>query len=161
MRSVIRETGDKLRDIVRSLHPRDVQELGLTAGVSSFVDRFQRRTNLDINTTIRVNRLQLEGAVAITLYRIIQEVFTNILKHSKCRSVDFHMEKTDDCLLVKIKDDGIGFSEEKVANLEVEKRGMGLFIIQERAKAINGRLRIHSELNLGTEVQIEVPLVRS
>ena len=161
MRSVIRETGDKLRDIVRNLHPRDVQELGLIAGVSSFVDRFQRRTNLDINTTIRVNRLQLEEAVAITLYRIIQEVFTNILKHSKCRSVDFQMEKTDDRLLVKIRDDGIGFNKEEVASLEVEKRGMGLFIIQERAKAINGRLRIHSELNLGTEVQIEVPLVQS
>ena len=161
MRSIIRETGDKLRNIVRGLHPRDVQELGLIAGVSSFVDRFQRSTNLDINTTIRVNRLQLEGGVAITLYRIIQEVFTNILKHSKCRSVDFQIEKTDDCLLVKIKDDGIGFSEEEVASLEAEKRGMGLFIIQERAKAINGSLRIHSELNLGTEVQIEVPLVRS
>ena len=71
------------------------------------------------------------------------------------------MEKTDDRLLVKIKDDGIGFNKEEVASLEVEKRGMGLFIIQERAKAINGRLRIHSELNLGTEVQIEVPLIQT
>jgi signal transduction histidine kinase len=103
----------------------------------------------------------VEEGVAITLYRIIQEVFTNILKHSKCLSVDFQMAKTDDRLFVLIKDNGIGFSEEEVASREVEKRGMGLFIIQERVKAINGSLRIHSEVNLGTEVQIEVPLVQS
>ena len=161
MRRVIRETGDQLRDIASGLHPRDVQELGLIAGVSNFVERFRRSTNLAVNTTITVNGLQVEEGVAITLYRIIQEVFTNILKHSKCLSVDFQMAKTDDRLFVLIKDNGIGFSEEEVASREVEKRGMGLFIIQERVKAINGSLRIHSEVNLGTEVQIEVPLVQS
>jgi PAS domain S-box-containing protein len=161
MRSVIRETGDQLRDIASGLHPRDVQELGLMAGVNNFVERFRRSTNLTINTTIAVNGLQVEEGVAITLYRIIQEVFTNILKHSKCLSVDFQMARTDNRLFVLIKDNGIGFSEEEVASREVEKRGMGLFIIQERVKAINGSLRIHSEVNLGTEVQIEVPLVQS
>jgi signal transduction histidine kinase len=75
--------------------------------------------------------------------------------------VDFQMAKTDDRLFVLIKDNGIGFSEEQVASREVEKRGMGLFIIQERVKAINGSLRIHSKVKLGTEVEIEVPLVQS
>lgn len=161
MRRVIRETGDQLRDIASGLHPRDVQELGLIAGINNFVERFRRSTHLTINTTIAVNGLHVEEGVAITLYRIIQEVFTNILKHSKCLSVDFQMAKTDDRLFVLIKDNGIGFSEEEVASREVEKRGMGLFIIRERVKAINGSLRIHSEVNLGTEVQIEVPLVQS
>ncbi len=160
MRNVIRETGDTLRDIASGLHPRDVQELGLVAGVSNFIERFRRGTKLQVKVSIEVHELQLEEGVSINLYRIIQEVFTNILKHAKCQSVDFHLAKTKDRIIILVKDDGVGFSKEEVVSREVEKRGMGLFIIEERVKAINGDFRIHSEPELGTEVHLEVPMGR-
>ena len=159
MRSVIRETGDKLRDIASGLHPRDVQELGLVVGVKNFIERFRRGTNLEVSSTIEVNELDLEEGVSINLYRIIQEIFTNILKHAKCQSVDFHMAETDNRLVLSVRDNGIGFSKEEVADRDVENRGMGLFIIQERVKAINGELLIRSEPKLGTEVEVGVTLL--
>jgi two-component system, NarL family, sensor histidine kinase NreB len=160
MRGVIRETGDKLRDIARGLHPREVQELGLVVGVRGFIDQFQRRTGLRVTTAINADGLKVDERIAINIYRIIQESFTNILKHSHSRSVDFEMREEGACLLVRIKDDGIGFSLEEVSGREIDRRGMGMFIIQERTRAINGRLEIHSSPNEGTEVALTVPLTR-
>jgi signal transduction histidine kinase len=157
MGRVIRETGDKLRDTARGLHPREVHELGLAVGVSSFIKRFQRMTKLQVSTAIQVEGLEVDESIAINLYRIIREVFTNIIKHSKCQSVTFQMTGTDDRLVVRIRDDGIGFSPEEVAKRGIERQGMGLFIIRERARAVRGRLKIHSGPSQGTEVEVEVP----
>ena len=96
--------------------------------------------------------------MAINLYRIIQEAFTNIIRHSKCQSVDFQLTMDNDCLLVRINDDGVGFSPKEVSGRDMDRRGMGLFIIHERAKAINAKIQIHSEANQGTKVKVEVPL---
>jgi signal transduction histidine kinase len=160
MRGVIREAGDKLRDIARGLHPREVQELGLVVGVREFLGQFQRRTGLRVTAAMNADGFKAEERIAINVYRIIQEAFTNILKHSESRSVDFQMREEGDRLLVRIKDDGIGFSLEEVSGREIDRRGMGMFIIQERARAINGSLRIHSSPNQGTEVVLTVPLTR-
>ena len=158
MRNVIRETGDKLRDISSGLHPRLVQELGLVAGVRNLIDRFQRATWIEVHSSIQLNELHIDESVAVNLYRIVQEALTNIVKHSKCGSVLFEMAVDDGRLGVMIKDDGTGFSLEDVSQRDIEQRGMGLFIMEERAKAIDGRLQIHSEPDQGTKVQVEVSL---
>ncbi|MGD8988934.1 MAG: PAS domain S-box protein [Syntrophobacterales bacterium] len=156
MRSVIRETGDRLRDISSGLHPRLVQELGLVAGVGNFIERFQRTTGLQVDTSIQADGVEIEENVAVNLYRIIQEAFTNVVKHSRCSSVVFEMTTKDNCLQVLIRDDGIGFSFEEVSQRDIDQRGTGLFIMEERAKAIGGSLQIHSEPDQGTKVQVEV-----
>jgi len=158
MRHVIRDSGEKLRDIASGLHPREVHELGLVAGVISFLKGFRRTTPHEVKTTIQAEGLQIGEHLAINVYRIIQEAFTNIIKHAKCQTVDFQMTAVENLLLVRIRDDGVGFNPEEVARREVAKRGMGLFIIQERVKAINGKFTIHSDASQGTEVQVEVPL---
>ena len=158
MRSIVQETGDKLRDVARGLHPREIRELGLVVGVRGFIDQFVRRTGLQVRISIDGDRLKAEENVAINIYRIIQEAFTNIIKHSRCRSVDFEMCRDGDCLLVTIKDDGVGFSPDEVSRREINRVGMGMFIVHERTRAINGRLEIHSSPNQGTQVLLTVPL---
>jgi len=158
MRNVIRETGDKLRDISSGLHPRLVQELGLVAGAHNLIDRFQGATGIEVHSSIQINELHIDESVAVNLYRIVQEALTNIVKHSKCGSVLFEMAVDDGRLGVMVKDDGTGFSLEDVSQRDIEQRGMGLFIMEERAKAIDGRLQIHSEPDKGTKVQVQVEL---
>ena len=64
----------------------------------------------------------------------------------------------DGRLGMMITDDGLGFSMEDVSRREIDQRGMGLFIMEERARAIGGRLQIYSKPNQGTELQVEVVL---
>jgi PAS domain S-box-containing protein len=158
MRNVIRETGDKLRDISSGLHPRLVQELGLVAGVHNLIDRFQGGTGIEVRSSIHMQDLDIDEAVEVNLYRIVQEALTNIVKHSKCSSVLFEMSVGDGRLGVMVKDNGTGFSLKDVSQRDIEQRGMGLFIMEERAKAIGGRLQINSEQDQGTAVQVEVDL---
>ena len=158
MRGVIRETGDKLRDISSGLHPRLVQELGLVAGVHNLIDRFQGATGIEVHSSIQINELHIDESVAVNLYRIVQEALTNIVKHSKCSSVLFEMAVEDGRLGVMVKDNGAGFSLRDVSQRDIEQRGMGLFIMEERARAIGGRLQINSEAAQGTELMVEVPL---
>jgi PAS domain S-box-containing protein len=159
MRGVIRETGDRLRDISSGLHPRLVQELGLVAGINNLIERFKNTTGLEVKSSIEGNDLKIRENVAVNLYRIVQEAFTNIFKHSKCSSVSFEMALEDGRVSIMIKDDGKGFNLEDVSQREIDQRGMGLFIMEERAKAVGGSLRIYSEPNRGTELQVEVPIV--
>jgi PAS domain S-box-containing protein len=158
MRNVIRETGDKLRDISSGLHPRVVQELGLVAGVNNLIDRFRGATGIQVHSSIQIDELHTDESVAVNLYRIVQEALTNIVKHSKCSSVLFEMAVEDGRLGVMVKDNGTGFSLEDVSQRDIEQRGMGLFIMEERAKAIGGRLQIHAEPDRGTELKVKVPL---
>jgi PAS domain S-box-containing protein len=159
MRSVIRETGDKLRDISSGLQPRIVQELGLVAGVNNLIERLRKTTGLKVETSVELDELQFEESIATNLYRIVQEAFTNIVRHSKCSAVSFEMALADSGLLMVIKDNGQGFSLEDVNRREIEQRGMGLFIMEERAKAMGGKLEIVSEPDQGTQLQVEVPLI--
>ena len=156
MRNVIRETGDKLRDISSGLHPRLVQELGLVAGIHNLIDRFKGATGIEVHSSIHITELHIDEAVEVNLYRIVQEALTNIVKHSKCSSVLFEMSVEDGRLGVMVKDNGTGFSLKDVSQRDIEQRGMGLFIMEERAKAIGGRLQINSESGQGTELQVEV-----
>ena len=158
MRSVIRETGDKLRDISSDLHPRIVQELGLVAGINNLIERLRRTTGLKVKTSFELEELQVEESVASNLYRIVQEAFTNVVKHARCNAVSLAMFLADSGLAMVIKDNGQGFSLEDVNQREIEQRGMGIFIMTERAKAMGGKLQIVSKPNQGTELQVEVPL---
>jgi PAS domain S-box-containing protein len=159
MRSVIRETGDKLRDISSDLHPRIVQELGLVAGINNLIERLCRTTGLKVETSFELDEFQIEESVASNLYRIVQEALTNVVKHAKCSAVSFEMVLADKSLAMVIKDNGQGFSLEDVNRREIEQRGMGIFIMTERAKAMGGKLQIVSEPDQGTELQVEVPLI--
>jgi PAS domain S-box-containing protein len=156
MRNVIRETGDKLRDISSGLHPRLVQELGLVAGVHNLIDRFQGATGIEVHSSIHIQDLDIDEAVEVNLYRIVQEALTNIVKHSKCSSVLFEMSVEDGRLGVMVKDNGTGFSLQDVSQRDIEQRGMGLFIMEEISKAIGGRMMIQSKPGQGTELQVEV-----
>ena len=127
-------------------------------GISSFIDRFCKTTSLQVESSVVADQIQVKESIGVNIYRIIQEAFTNIVKHSKCSSVLFDMKVEDGRLGVVIKDDGTGFSLEAVSQREIEQRGMGLFIMEERAKAIGGKLQINSEPEQGTELRVEVKL---
>jgi PAS domain S-box-containing protein len=159
MRSVIRETGDTLRDISSDLQPRIVQELGLVAGINNLIERLRRTTGLKVETSFALDEFHIEESVASNLYRIVQEALTNVVKHAKCSAASLGMVLADRNLTMVIKDNGQGFSLEDVNRCDIEQRGMGIFIMTERAKAIGGKLQIVSEPNQGTELQVEVPLM--
>ncbi len=129
--------------------PRAVEELGRKLGRSSGV-----KLQFDIGNGFGGRRL--EPAVEIELYRIIQEAFSNIEKHSGATEarVSFRGERGE--LGITVTDNGRGF-EPGLAGAAAGRAPLGLFGMKERAEALGGSLRIVSARGRGTEITVVVP----
>ena len=83
---------------------------------------------------------------------MVQEALTNVARHSGATAVEVHVAAQDDKLLVRIKDNGRGF------NPDPERKTFGVLGIRERARTLGGGARIYSPEEVGTVVEIEIPL---
>jgi signal transduction histidine kinase len=94
------------------------------------------------------------------IYRICQEAFNNIAKHSKANAATLSLRKTGQIELV-IEDDGRGFNLEEKLSPENHDRGLGLTSMRERAEVSGGSLAIESVQGSGTTIRVSWPLGRS
>ena len=88
------------------------------------------------------------------IYRIGQEAFTNIVKHSAATEVKLHLSRNNDVITLQISDNGKGFIPEKAAM----ERGNGLYNMRERVTLLQGTFNIRSVINEGTEIIINLPV---
>ena len=88
----------------------------------------------------------------MNVYRILQETLNNINKHAKATKISLSLYIENNCLRLKIQDNGVGF------NVSKSKNGIGLRNMTSRAEAINGKLEVDSEVNKGTTVCLKVDL---
>jgi signal transduction histidine kinase len=96
----------------------------------------------------------LDREKATAVFRIIQEALTNILRHSQATRVNIIIEKEDGELIVKIKDNGRGITEEQKAR----PSSLGLIGMQERARLLKGRIEIIGFPGKGTTLTLRVPI---
>lgn len=145
---------DCLRDLqltVDSLEPVD-EDLSVLVG--SFRYRISpnlKRAGIKLNWRIDRNlhpAKNMDPRRSLHLLRILQEVFSNILKHSQASEIDFTLKNEESGILMRITDNGIGF------DTETQKGGKGLGNLQNRAKQINARLNIQSVIGQGTTVEL-------
>ena len=99
---------------------------------------------------------RFDSLTEINLYRITQEAVNNAIKYAKSNYILVTLNHSKDLLSISIKDDGIGFDIDKIK--KSERKGMGLFFMQERIKYIDGRLFINSSENAGTSITINTNL---
>ena len=95
--------------------------------------------------------LPLKKEFVSTIFRIVQETSTNIIRHSKASESDITISVKDKLFRISVKDNGIGFDIEK----EKGRSKLGLFGIEERAKPWNGKLTIISEKDKGSELIVD------
>lgn len=96
---------------------------------------------------IKINSYQKKSI----LFRITQEFLQNSIKHAKCKNISVLLQKTNNNILLELKDDGIGFNIEKI-----ESKGIGLKNIQKRTELIGGIFNLESNKDLGTKLTIEI-----
>ncbi len=100
----------------------------------------------------------LEEDIRVLLFRSVQEVLINVVKHADARKVRVFSRKVDNRIHVGVEDDGVGFNLSEVSSIAAETGGFGLFSIRERLEQVGGRLEVDSEPGRGTKVMIVAPL---
>jgi two-component system sensor histidine kinase DegS len=93
------------------------------------------------------------------VYRAIQEIMNNAIKHSGANQIDIIFTRQDSGLQIIIKDKGKGFDKAILNNKRKKSNGFGLFAVKERVENLQGSIIINSAPGLGTEVKIFVPLI--
>ncbi len=149
---------DEVRRIAYNLHPYHLERLGLTNAILSILDNAEisSQINFDIKADNIDNILLKE--TEINLFRIIQECINNIIKHSRAEKAEITIEKKEFEIVIKIKDNGIGFSQSGEISAQDYAKGFGLENLKKRINLIKGEIKINSESGKGTEVMIKLPI---
>lgn len=151
MRDEATEIIEELRHLSWELRPSVLDDLGLFPAIRSYLVRFSEHHHIRVHFDCYLN-CRLNTNKEITIYRIIQEALTNIRKYAHTQEATVTISEIDEEIRVVIEDKGKGFDIEKVT------RGVGLFSMEERARAAGGNLSIHSVEERGTKVFLEIPL---
>lgn len=140
-----------LRAYCESLKPPLFTNIGLHAALENLANRTMERANFNLTTTFE--RLYLEDEqLPLIIYRIVQELFNNAIKHSGSSNVTLSLQEVDNGFEMIYHDDGVGCNLEEIWNSE----SFGLQGIQERVEAFNGYIVIDSEPNKGMYIQITI-----
>jgi signal transduction histidine kinase len=148
----------ELRRILSGLRPAILDDLGLVPAIRWFA-----RTNLEqagIHVVIKApsTPLELSPAITTTLFRIVQEAISNIVRHAGAGSVTIVLQLNKEIVHLRIEDDGRGFDPGNASRDAVELQRLGLLGIRERAELLGGDVEIESAPEKGTRLQVSIPL---
>ena len=144
------------RRIAAELRPPILDDLGLIAALEWYVQDFARRTALQATLHVGPQELALDGRLAVTGYRIVQEALTNVARHAEAKRVTVRLGERDGALVLEITDDGRGIRADAAAS----GRSFGIVGMRERAAAHGGALEVASAPGGGTVVRATIPLER-
>jgi len=146
-------TLESLRVISRTLHPSTIEKLGFTTALEELLEEVQTHTDILFSTQIENIDIEIEGQNALYLYRIIQELLSNVIKHSGAKNTALSVTKTAEIICVVVEDNGVGFDAEVALK---KGKSLGLQSINERCNFINATCNIESRKDKGTKTTIKL-----
>jgi signal transduction histidine kinase len=142
-----------LQALITELRPAALDQIGLVPALEALVKRVAATSGIQIDYQPRLapEAPRLDPEIERTLYRVIQESLTNVMKHADAGSVRLELEEAEGWLNVSVVDDGRGFDPTQIS------AGFGLFGMQDRVGLVGGRLSVDSTPGGGTTVRAEIP----
>ncbi|CAH1214907.1 Oxygen sensor histidine kinase NreB [Paenibacillus plantiphilus] len=143
---------DEVKRLAAELRPATLDDLGLVPAIRSYLDKYER--TFGIHTTFQLigKHGRYSEKLETALYRIAQEALTNAAKYAEASQVNVQITNLPGQLLLHITDDGRGFS----SGMNKPTSGLGLYNMKERVESIGGNLAIHSEIDKGTRIEVQV-----
>jgi len=158
---LVSRTIEEVRSISHNLHPHLLDQLGITKTIKALTTQLVETTNISISAEIDNIDETLEITAEINLFRIIQESFNNIIKHSGASKAEIIVKKLPKLLFISIKDNGKGMIEDQKNRGDTLGYGFGLYGMKKRAHVFDWVYEIDSKPGMGTEVKITIPLLKA
>lgn len=147
----------KIRDISHNLHSAILQEFGLLEAIRHFVEKLADKHLIRTTATLDCPYSAASYENDIVIYRLVQELISNILKHANARNIHLHCANTAQSLVLTIRHDGAGITQEQFEELKFRPGSMGFKIIQNRLILLKGDLQF-SQRPDGYYIDLAVPL---
>jgi signal transduction histidine kinase len=153
IRALARDTQAELRSLIFELRPPQLEADGLVATIGKDLDILGRAHGLKADLRVH-GTPELDSAVEVELYRIVQEALNNAIRHARAETIEVEVETRDGVLTMTVRDDGVGFDPGARA---IRERRLGLTSMRERAERLGGTFSVHTARGAGTTVRLELP----
>jgi signal transduction histidine kinase len=154
MSRLIDSTVQTVRKIATELRPGILDQLGLFAAIEWQVEQFEAQTGIRCSCSIDCPEWKLDNTSSIGLFRILQEILTNVIRHAKATEVKVAVGASKEKLLLEVRDDGCGIDPRQVVN----PKSLGILGMRERAHILGGEITIQGEQCRGTKVLVTIPI---
>ena len=154
--SLVTDSCTEVRELSHNMMPQAFFKSGLSSAVKDFIDKIEN-SSLEITFNAAGNLEGLDKNKELMIFRIIQEVVQNTIKHAKARKLDISIIEEHNEIDVTIEDDGTGFDPAILANTT----SIGMKNIKSRVDFLNGKLDINSQPGMGTVIAFYVPASHS
>jgi two-component system NarL family sensor kinase len=158
LREMLGRTAQEVESISRGLRPGVLGQLGLAAVLRGAGAEFAERTGVSVESACAEPTERLPADAELTLYRVLQEAFTNVERHARARHVVVRLAQPGRLVQLSIADDGSGFDTDHRSVRRSAARDLGLLVMRERVAMVGGRFSIESSPGRGTTVRADIPL---
>lgn len=151
---LIEEAYQKVRGMAHAKNAGVIGSEGLVPAVQNIAKKVAIPNKLKVQVFPFGMTKRLENALEVTLFRMIQEILTNTIKHAEATEISISLTQDDDSINILIEDNGKGFNPKTID----KKEGMGLSNIEKKAEQLNGTFSIDSFEGKGTTIIIDIPI---
>ena len=142
-----------VQNITSELRPGLIDDLGVLPAIEWYANQFTERSGIKVKCSIKISEEDIAQLNKINLFRIVQEAFTNILRHSEADKVTLKFFKKEESIVLTITDNGKGISTKSKEGIN----SFGLMSMRERAEYLKGNISVNARKKGGTEVKLIVP----
>jgi signal transduction histidine kinase len=153
MTGLIDSTMESVKEIMTRLRPEVLDRLGFTAAIGWQASEFQRRSGIRCNVSLPEETLRLDPERSTALFRIFQELLTNVARHAGATRVDVVVNSEPNAVGLRVADNGRGIDREAAHN----PKSLGLVGVRERVLPFGGRVDIAGARGEGTTVTVTLP----
>ncbi|MCR8669239.1 type IV pili methyl-accepting chemotaxis transducer N-terminal domain-containing protein [Aestuariibaculum sp. M13] len=148
-----------VRTATFNLTPPELTDHGIVPAINKLTHELAKLTGKNIVLFNKTDfNKRLDSLVEINIYRIVQEAINNAIKYANSTHILVSLSHSENILSIVIDDNGKGFDPSKVKKVKEGDGGMGMTFMKERIKYIEGRFFIHSEIDKGTRVTLNIPI---
>jgi signal transduction histidine kinase len=151
------QLAEEVHHLARELRPAALDDLGLHTALSNYVEQWSEHTGITIDFhSLGLEKKRISPQIETTVYRIVQEALTNVLKHASANRVSVIIEHRDDQIRALVEDDGKGFDSDTMPATGSDA-GLGLIGMKERVALVGGKFNVESQPGSGTTVVVRIP----
>ena len=152
---LLEQAYQKIRGMAHSKNSGVMSDQGLLAAIKTMARTISKTNALQVTVEDFGMGERMENSLELTLFRMIQELVANAIKHAEATQVDIHLTQHEDNLNIIVADNGKGFDRSK---LGANAAGMGLTNVEKRIEHLEGSFTIDSVLGKGTSILIDIPV---
>jgi signal transduction histidine kinase len=153
LRELVVATLQDVRRLAVQLRPKALDDFGLVPALERLVQTFSESSGIGVELEAQIGEERLPNDVETTVYRIVQEALTNVVKHAEATRVSILLVRRDATVTAVVEDDGLGFDPEAAG-----EDSLGLEGMRERVELHEGRMTVETAPGSGTTLRVEVPL---